>query len=468
LDGLEVSILKLSEALNENTTTRIDSEYFKKIHLHNAARLKEINAEVLHSVGQVRSGKRIPLGYTFSDEGIPYIRAEDVKDGFINYENSPTISLELHSFLDRYQIKHDEVAITIVGTVGQVGIVKFDLEKCNLTENCVKITSLRRIQPDYLFCFLASSFGKNQMFREQVGTVQAKLSIERINLIKLPVLGTAFQTEISKLVNLSYQQFEASKIYFTRAEHLILERLGLLDWQPRSENAAVKSFCESFLKTGRLDAEYYHPEKTRMLELLDKFPGKTAGSYVSEIDEVINPLNELEPEPVMNFDLNDALPIYLDARETELADELGSSKKTFKRGDVVVSRLRSYLKEIAIVDTPDDAKTVGSSEFIVLRPSSDQISAEALVVYLRSLPVQLILKWCQSGSNHPRFAEKDLLTIKIPDIVLNIQDTLQSNVRQSIDKSRESKRLLETAKRSVEIAIEESEDAAMEYIQQNS
>ena len=133
-----------------------------------------------------------------------------------------------------------------------------------------------------------------------------------------------------------------------------------------------------------------------------------------------------------------------------------------------MSRLRSYLKEIAIVDTPEDTKTVGSSEFIVLRPSSDQISAEALVVYLRSLPVQLILKWCQSGSNHPRFAEKDLLAIKVPDIVLDIQNTLQSNVRQSIDKSRESKRLLEIAKRAVEIAIEQNEDAAMEFIRYNS
>ena len=103
------------------------------------------------------------------------------------------------------------------------------------------------------------------------------------------------------------------------------------------------------------------------------------------------------------------------------------------------------------------------------RPSeaAGEISAEALVVYLRSLPVQLILKWCQSGSNHPRFAAKDLLAIKVPDIVLDIQDTLQANVRQSIDKSRESKHLLEVAKRAVEIAIEQNEDAAMEFINQN-
>jgi hypothetical protein len=48
----------------------------------------------------------------------------------------------------------------------------------------------------------------------------------------------------------------------------------------------------------------------------------------------------------------------------------------------------------------------------------------------------------------------------LPDKVLALQKTLQLYVREAIDKSRESKRLLETAKRAVEIAIEVDEPTA--------
>lgn len=86
------------------------------------------------------------------------------------------------------------------------------------------------------------------------------------------------------------------------------------------------------------------------------------------------------------------------------------------------------------------------------------------MVYLRFLPVQQILKWCQSGSNHPRFMQEDLLAIKLPDCVLAMKDKLQTIVRNSIAEHRESKRLLELAKRGVELAIEQDEQTALAWI----
>ncbi len=65
-------------------------------------------------------------------------------NNFIEYENAPKISLELHKKLKRYQTKKGDVLLTIVGnSVGDVGLVNFELEKCNLTENVTKITDLK-------------------------------------------------------------------------------------------------------------------------------------------------------------------------------------------------------------------------------------------------------------------------------------------------------------------------------------
>ena len=134
-------------------------------------------------------------------------------------------------------------------------------------------------------------------------------------------------------------------------------------------------------------------------------------------------------------------------------DEIGSAKKQFQRGDIVVSRLRSYLKEIALVETPPGIRCVGSSEFYVLRPRSKKVSAELLLVYLRSEPVQRILKWCQDGSQHPRFKEGEILMLNLPNRILDVQGEVTRLVRQGIEAYQDANRLLDEAKQRVESLI---------------
>src|SRR5207302_3269203 len=106
----------------------------------------------------------------------------------------------------------------------------------------------------------------------------------------------------------------------------------------------------------------------------------------------------------------------------------------------------SYLKEIALVEATSPA-CVGSTEFFVLRPRSERVSSELLLVYLRSEPVQKILRWCQDGSQHPRFKEAELLSIKLPDRLLTVQDEVIAKVREAIKTFYDAQNLLEAAKR---------------------
>jgi hypothetical protein len=88
---------------------------------------------------------------------------------------------------------------------------------------------------------------------------------------------------------------------------------------------------------------------------------------------------------------------------------------------------------------------------------------ETLLIYLRSLLPQLIFKWSQDGSNHPRFDEKELLNLKVPEILLEHQEEIFNLVQSSVKNRQQAKKLLEVAKRAVEIAIETDERAAMAY-----
>ncbi|MBK9617408.1 MAG: hypothetical protein IPO35_18630 [Uliginosibacterium sp.] len=66
---------------------------------------------------------------------------------------------------------------------------------------------------------------------------------------------------------------------------------------------------------------------------------------------------------------------------------------------------------------PGFGASVASTEFIVLRPKKGGLlSVEALLIYLRSRLPQIVFKWSQDGSNHPRFDERELLNLPLPRI----------------------------------------------------
>ena len=201
----------------------------------------------------------------------------------------------------------------------------------------------------------------------------------------------------------------------------------------------------------RADADYFQPPKWRALDKLKRLGGKPLREYCKSCRDLFQPGKAAPTLMVCNFDLNYALQPHLDDQlEPVPAAEIGSTKKKLRSGDLVASRLRSYLKEIAIVPRTDGAPCVGSTEFIVLRPKPNCISVEAALVFLLSHIVQTILHWSQDGSDHPRLAESELLNIIIPDSLLKIQERIAKQVRASAQAIVESRCLLEKVKRAVE------------------
>ena len=90
------------------------------------------------------------------------------------------------------------------------------------------------------------------------------------------------------------------------------------------------------------------------------------------------------------------------------------------------------------------------------------------MIFLRSSPVQTILKWCQDGSQHPRFSERDLLAIPVPDVVADTSSQIETMVKSAFGARAKSRALLSAAKRAVELAIEDGEGAALAYLAEKS
>lgn len=100
-----------------------------------------------------------------------------------------------------------------------------------------------------------------------------------------------------------------------------------------------------------------------------------------------------------------------------------SAKKRLQPGDVIISRLRPYLRQVAYVSpalwtTNGVRDVVCSTEFYVLR-SRDLQSIAFIVPFLLSNRPQEILGAAQEGGHHPRFNANTLGGIMITEDRLN-------------------------------------------------
>lgn len=168
----------------------------------------------------------------------------------------------------------------------------------------------------------------------------------------------------------------------------------------------------------RLDSEFYHPEKLEAMEKLSKFGVSTISENFRNVKETFNPLrHKLATTPARIFDLSDVSSFLLEeGKEVTEANEIGSMKKIFHQNDVLISRLRPYLKEVSFVGFNDTQK-LASTEFIVLRKKKDsKFPPQALFTFLMTDEVQKILFWSQGGTEHPRFSENLLTGLKLPKV----------------------------------------------------
>jgi hypothetical protein len=115
--------------------------------------------------------------------------------------------------------------------------------------------------------------------------------------------------------------------------------------------------------------------------------------------------------------------------------EIGSAKKVTEPHDVIISRLRPYLRQVAFVDEElphtEDALVVCSTEFFVLR-SPDGRSIAFLVPFLLSRQVQEVLAASQEGGHHPRFGDATLLTLPVPVSLLERRDAVSAAIENSV------------------------------------
>ncbi|MEW6212507.1 MAG: hypothetical protein AB1631_29545 [Acidobacteriota bacterium] len=463
LNGLEATEVKLSDL---DLGDRLDAEYVSKESLLISKRLHERPTRKLGELGKFAVSAFYPAAtHLYAEGDVPFMRCVDCINHPVisrsqdeSFERIPSSFLAEHSSIDT--VGKGDLIITKVGSPCYASIVH-EHDELALSRTVMGLKGIAGINPYYLLAFLRSYYGFNQLLRQRELTIQYQLTVERVKDVDIFLPTIEFQSIIESIVKAAHQKLEQSKSLYAEAESLLLDELGLKDWQPSDENTAVKSFTESLGSTGRIDAEYYQPRYQKAMSILNR-SGKRIGDVATLAKDRFTPtgLDSFNYIEIGNLSGDGSA----EAEKILIEDTPSRAQWIVKTNDVITSTVRPIRRLSALIEA-DQNGFVCSSGFAVLRPKA--IKPELLLVFLRAPIVCEILDLHTTASMYPAISTEDLLQIPITSPSETISNQIVQRVRKSRSVKRESKRLLNIARRGVEIAIEKDEQTALKWIEKN-
>lgn len=465
LDGLEISEVLLNQL---ERTLRIDSEFFLKNYLVVENILKIRNSIPITELLNISDGNHMKISDAFVEDGIPYYRGQDVSSFFIEQANPIHITKKAFDLpvMKRSYLEKNDILLSIVGTIGKLSLVKEN----NLATCSCKLAILRPIikESNYISIFLNSKYGNLQIKRFTRGAVQKGLLLEDMNQLLIPNFSVSLQVSINKKIEFSYQRLEKSKTLYKEAEKLLLNELDLLDFKPTEENIAIKSFSESFGTTGRLDSEYYQPKYDEIIEKIEKATHDKLGSLVT-IKKSIEPGSEAYQESGIPFvRVSNLTKFGLSKPDIHLSSKMFDDKELKKLQPTKDTILLSKDGTVGIAyNIKNETNIITSGAMLHLKIKDNRLIPEYLTLVLNSLVVQMQSQRDAGGSIIKHWKPSEIAEILIPIIDKQIQEKIELKTTESYRLKKESENLLETAKKAVEIAIEENEDVAIEFIEES-
>ena len=111
---------------------------------------------------------------------MPYLNVQDIKDGYINFVGTKFIDEKVNKILKKSQVREGQVIMTMAGTIGSVAVAHNIPKQVNSNQATAKITLKENFSPYFVSAFFNSYYGKNQIMREIVSSVQPNIFLFQI------------------------------------------------------------------------------------------------------------------------------------------------------------------------------------------------------------------------------------------------------------------------------------------------
>lgn len=460
-DGLDCKEVMMSVVKENSDFFRLDSHCFEKRFEFLKQTLKYVHCKRLSEL----VSKPIQTGHTPSMSNaenyggnIAFIKTDNLHSNDISDIYNDYLSDKGNSEIFRTFLQPKDIITTIIGATEDViarsAIICPAHLPANINQNIVQIRiNSNIICPEYVNIYLNSKYGRNYLILLSRQTEQVNLNCQEVGGVLIPIFSDNLCKTIQNLSTKAYKlQLQTKKIYAS-AEKLLDVYLMIENFDEYKHT--IKSLTNSFIKSGRLDAEYYQPKYDSLIAQINA--KETVSSLCNLYDSNFVPDSDREYNYIELS--NVGISGNISNVEKVIGNNLPSrARRLVQKGQVIVSSIEGSLSSCALIDSEYDCALCSTGFYVI---DSDKINSETLLVLFKSKPIQALLKQRCSGTILTAISKDEFLNMPLPTIDEVVQKEISYKIQESFRLRKEAKRLLDKAIKAVEIAIETDEETAL-------
>jgi len=432
---------------------RIDAGFYKEEYLEKEFLLSRLHTLPLWRIAKVTDGEHGSV--SFLNNGIKYLTAEHIKQGFIDHTGARFVSRDVDQRNARARVREGDVLVSIKGTLGEIGLAEKGLLPANMNRDVAIIKPYpNSLLSAYLTAFLRSKYGAFQLSREGSGGVQQMITLERLKCVLIPLLNDDIQREIATIHQDGLSKREESVTLYVQAQQLLESELGLdkLNFQKPvgySAQFSTVGLSDTF-NAGRIDAQCFAPnaifyqtwlrDYARCDRLSHLIQGMVKGRQQEETGS--SSTDYCSIKHISGHELTDASKCQ-PTMDTPVADQ----------DDLLLAITGATIGKIGIVKR---YKQLAFSGDLLCLKANSEISPHYLLAALDHTIGQAQFNRWITGSTNGHLPPRDVGRVLVPRFKEGIEAGIVGLVEESLNKRVESEKLLNQAKTRVEQLIEEA------------
>ncbi len=388
--------------------------------------------------------------------GYPILRLNEFDSYFIGDPAKYCDKISNQTFEDLRLKKGDVLVCRTNGNphlVGKAAMVTED-------RNIAFASYLFRIRPQKklinsasLTTFLNSKYGRQQIEKFLMPSIQSNFSPAKFREIKIPILTNSLQAYIDRLLQKSRSQFENSKRDYRKAEQVLLEELDINNLHENNFLFATVGLSETKL-VSRFDAEYFNSPCSKMLAQITKGQTVKLGDLADLTKGV---------EPGAEAYQNDG-KLFIRVSSISKDGIIGKTQK-YVSEELYNEYKNDYQPQVGEILLTKDASpgmacivrepTEGIISSGVMRLQlKDKINPEYLTLVLNSVVGRLQAERDAGGSIIAHWKPEQIKNLIVPILPISTQGRIADLLLQSYQERKKATELLEEAKLKVEEMIE--------------
>jgi restriction endonuclease S subunit len=399
------------------------------------------------------------IQYGTSDElneiqkGYPVLRLNEFDSIFIDKPTKYCNKISRDEF-EALRLKQGDVLICRTNgnpdLVGKSAIVLEDSEFAYASYLFKVRTKQGILNPHSLLIFLHTKYGRNEIDKYSMTSNQTNFSPAKFKEIKVPKISGKIQEKIKLLVEQSYEYKNTSMKKYLEAEDELLKEIGFCNVQIKHK-LSYSEKMSNIKKNMRLDADFYQPKYYEIEGKLNAYKLRT-----KELKDIIDlKMENFEPQSETKYKYIELANIQANGRINGSTIDCGKNlpsraRRLVKTGDVIVSSIEGSLESCALItDEYNDA--ICSTGFYVLK--SESVNPETLLVFVKTLPIQNLLKKYCRGTILTSISKDELEKLPVPLIDSKVQRNIASKIKEAYDSRKKSNLLIDEAIKILEAEI---------------